>query len=129
MGRGAVVGALLIMLAGCSLDRETSPGPPTGVLRGDVLAGPTCPVESTNAVNCEPAPVGGTVQVWQGDANVGEVSIRVDGTFRMDIPSGEYDLKVVTSDATGPLVCEDSPVTIVAGAASEVHLRCDTGIR
>ena len=74
-------------------------------------------------------PVGGTVEVWKGDVNVGEVSIRVDGTFRMDIPGGEYTLKVITSDSTGLLVCEDAPVTIVAGATTEVHLSCDTGIR
>ncbi len=119
----------VLLLSGCSVVRETGPGGPTGVVKGDVLAGPTCPVVSEGSTGCDPVPVEGLVEFWQDGENKGEVSIRIDGTFSVDIPVGEYVVKVAPSSTSGFPVCRDTTVTVTAEGTYELHLDCDTGIR
>jgi hypothetical protein len=124
-----VFGVLLLVLSGCSLVRHTSSGGPTGVVTGDVLAGPTCPVETSDGTGCDPVPVVGEVQFWQDGENTGEVSIRNDGSFSVNVPVGDYVVKVVPSSTNGFPVCKDSSVSVAAEGTHELHLQCDTGIR
>jgi uncharacterized protein YceK len=121
--------AVVVLLSGCSVVRQTGSGGPTGVVKGDVLAGPTCPVVSEGSVGCDPLPVEGKVQFWQGSENKGEVSIRIDGTFSVNVPVGKYVVKVATASTNGFPVCKESTVTVTSAGLHELHLDCDTGIR
>ncbi len=109
--------------------KHSAGGGPTGVVKGDVLAAPTCPVQTTDTAACAPVPVEGRVEFWQGTTSTGEVSIRVDGTFSVNVPVGAYTVKVSTSSTTGFPVCADTDVTVAAGTTQELHIECDTGIR
>lgn len=119
----------LLLLCGCSVVRQTGSGGPTGVVKGDVLAGPTCPVVSEGSVGCDPVPVEGKVEFWQGAENKGEVTIRIDGTFSVNVPVGKYTVKVVPTSTNGFPVCTDTTVTVTSAGLHELHLDCDTGIR
>ena len=130
MRHRAVAAAIVaLLLAGCSLVRQTGPSGPTGVVKGDVLAGPTCPVVSSGSTGCDPTPVQGRVEFWQGERNTGEVTIRVDGSFSVNVPVGEYTVKVAPSSTNGFPVCNDTTVMVTSAGLHELHLECDTGIR
>jgi uncharacterized protein YceK len=129
MSARAVVVAVVVLLSGCSVVRQTGSGGPTGVVKGDVLAGPTCPVVSEGSKGCDPVPVEGLVEFWQGGKNKGEVSIRIDGTFSVNVPVGDYTVKVAPRSTNGFPVCKDTTVTVTAEGMHELHLDCDTGIR
>lgn len=129
--RRSLVPVILVVLftaGGCGLRSESTPAGPTGTVTGDVLAGPTCPVETSDGTGCEPVAVEGRVEFWQGDQRKGEVTIRVDGTFSADMPPGDYTAKVVPATTPFP-TCTDAPVTVAASATTVLHLQCDTGIR
>lgn len=124
----AVLPVLALAIGGCAAERSVGPGAPTGRVTGDVLAGPTCPVETSDGTGCEPVAVQGVVEFWQGDERKGEVSIQLDGSFSADVPAGDYTARVVPSTSPFP-TCADAPVTVTASATTELHLQCDTGIR
>ncbi|MFM2078610.1 MAG: hypothetical protein RJA49_2500 [Actinomycetota bacterium] len=127
--RAAGILILFASVSGCSVVKHTASGGPTGVVQGDVLAGPTCPVQTTDAAACAPAPVAGSVEFWQGDTSTGEVSIREDGSFSVNVPVGTYTVKVVVTATNGFPVCKDSTLTVNADTTQQLHIECDTGIR
>jgi hypothetical protein len=132
MTRRWCTAGILILLAsasGCSVVKHTAGGGPTGVVSGDVLAGPTCPVQTTDTAGCAPAPVVGSVEFWQGDTSTGEVSIREDGSFSVNVPVGTYSVKVVANATNGFPVCKESTITVQADTTQQLHIECDTGIR
>jgi uncharacterized protein YceK len=125
----AVAFAVVLMASGCAVVRQTGSSGPTGVVKGDVLAGPTCPVVSDGSTGCEPVPVEGKVEFWQNGESKGEVTIRIDGTFSVNVPVGDYTVKVAPVGTNGFPVCKDTTVTVAAEGTHELHLDCDTGIR
>ena len=103
--RAVAATIVALLLSGCAVVRQTGSGGPTGVVKGDVLAGPTCPVVSEGSTGCDPVPVEGMVEFWQNGESKGEVSIRIDGTFSVNVPVGEYTVKVVPASTNGFPVC------------------------
>lgn len=128
VGAVALAVSFAVVLAGC-LTRTAGPAEPTGTVRGTVLAGPTCPVETEGGTGCDPMPVQGDVQFWDGRSKVGDVTLARDGTFTADVPLGTYTVRVVPAGDSGFPVCRDSQVTVVATGTPPLSLECDTGIR
>lgn len=120
--------ALAVAVSGC-LVRTDGEGGPVGAVTGIVLAGPTCPVETSDGTGCDPVPVQGTVEFWDGDERIGEVTIAQDGTFTADVPVGSYTLRVVPAGDSGFPMCQDVPMTVVEDGNPPLSLECDTGIR
>ncbi|MGI8459873.1 MAG: hypothetical protein ACR2LI_17390 [Propionibacteriaceae bacterium] len=126
---GLVCGPVLILLllAGCS---DAPAG--TGRLEGQVLKGPSCPVEPvTPDPACADQPVSGAVIVIQGER--GNPPQRViadqDGRFGVDLVAGGYVLnpQQVPGIRSAP---DPVRVKIADGATTQSPvIRYDTGIR
>jgi len=122
-------GITAIALAICGSCGSNSPtNGPKGRVSGQVLAGPTCPVEQPGDTNCEPVPVQGTVQFTQDGDVSDSVKIEPSGNFSIEIPAGLYTVVIDTGDNIFP-TCSPVDVEVVANVDSEVDVFCDTGIR
>ena len=117
---------LVSVLAACGGVRVHAGTTPVGVLRGHVTAGPTCPVERIDHP-CPPRRVVATVRARIGARVIASTQSTVDGSYRLELPSGSYTL----SAATGALLprCLSNNVDVVAGTTTELDITCDTGIR
>ncbi len=113
-------------MASCGGDGATNR--PIGRVSGQVLAGPTCPVEQPGDTNCGPMPVRGTVNFAQDSEVVGSVTIDPVGDYSIEIPAGIYSLTIDTGDNIFP-ACSSVDVEVLADVNLEVDVFCDTGIR
>ena len=131
--RGLVLVALLAAVVGCSeigIPIET-PVPPSGI-RGTVLLGPTCAVESSPGAN-DPVPCltpySANLAILDSEGvRVAAITSGTDGTFRLDLPPGEYVVTPATGVDTYPIA---QPVSVVvsSGQYASVEINYDTGIR
>lgn len=97
-------------------------------VRGQVLAGPTCPVERPGDTNCEPAPVQGTIKFTHDGDVVDSVKIDPIGDYSIEIRAGSYTLTIDIGDNIFPS-CLPVDVEVLANVEMEVDVFCDTGIR
>ena len=109
--------AIVTMPAGCGGDGDGDPSNATGVVRGKVLAGPTCPVDQPGQ-DCAPTPVAGRVDLHRDGVIVAFASIANDGTFSLEALPGSGTLMVDTGDVPFP-VCPGTDVTVKAGDSIE----------
>lgn len=131
--RWIALGALLVTVAACSeigIPIET-PVAPSGI-RGTVVLGPTCPVESTPGAN-DPVPCltpysANLVIIDSEGARVESVTSAADGSFQVDVPPGDYVVTPATGADTYP-VAQPVSVTVAAGQYASVEINYDTGIR
>jgi hypothetical protein len=133
--RLSLVLALLagVLLVGCGeigINLDTPP-PPSGI-KGTVLLGPTCPVVASPAVGTpDPCltPYAATLVVLDNEGvKVATVTSGADGTFKIDLPAGDY---VVTPDSgsdTYP-IAQPQSVTVATGIYTDIQVNYDTGIR
>jgi hypothetical protein len=102
-----------------------------GTISGDVVAGPTCPVESIDNP-CPPKPVPDRDVSIQTPSGVEVAHTVTDGNghFTVRLAAGAYVVRVATGP--GKLGLEQTTpgdVTVVAGQTSHVQIELDTGIR
>ncbi len=107
----------------------------TGVLsyksgiRGMVTIGPTCPVmREPPDPQCADKPYQASLRIKnQAGKVVIEVKTNKDGTFKFDLPPGQYTIE----NAAGGVMPSLSPVTVTVGqnGYQEVNLQFDSGIR
>ena len=126
--------AFSLVLAACTPSASPSFAPAgtsslsTGV-RGIVLAGPTCPVERPNESACVRPVSGATILAL--DSAGGEAGRTVSdstGSYFLRLPPGSYE--IVPQAVPGLMgVTAAAKVTVTAGAALQLDLRYDTGIR
>ena len=118
--RGLIVGLALIGAFACG---DGSPGR----VVGEVLAGPTCPVEREGEP-CDPKPlVGAAVIVTDEDgSDVAETTTGPLGRFEITIRPGTWQ---VTARSDEAMSCEGIEVIVTAGGETEITIPCDTGIR
>jgi hypothetical protein len=129
----ALVAALVAVVGGCSeigIPVET-PAQPSGV-RGTVLLGPTCPVESTPGAN-DPVPCltpysANLVIIDSEGIRVDSVTSGSDGTFQVDLEPGDYVVTPATGADTYP-IAQPVSVTVSPGQYASVEINYDTGIR
>ena len=108
----------------------TPPPTPAGIVRGQVLLGPICPVERIPPdPACAPKPYQTKIDIFYGASKIAYKSIATDssGSFTLSLISGSYVLRA----AGGPVYprCTDLSIQVIAGRTEKVIVNCDTGIR
>ena len=113
----------------CGSEPATPRAEDQGV-RGVVLLGPQCPVE-TDSSPCPDVPLPGVrIRVLQ-DGEPLDVTTTSDesGRFELRLPPGQYTLEaVVPADGPG-MFAKPVDVTVPAGTFADVVVPVDTGIR
>jgi len=127
MRAATVLSALVILLAACGT--ETPVSKVDSGVRGVVVSGPQCPVETLEDP-CPDLPVSGiVVSVSRLDGSV-ETETRTDaeGRFNVAVGPGEYVVQPVVASGG---VAFSKPVQVIVpdGEFVEVTLLVDTGIR
>ena len=126
--------APVLLVLACSAPSAVGPAPtpalPSGI-SGTVVLGPTCPLESEpgahDPVPCL-TPYAAQLVILDGDnLLVARVNSAADGSFRLDLPPGEY---VITPQNGDPLpIAQPINVTVTAGEYADVQVNYDSGIR
>lgn len=119
---------MLIGLAGCTPSSD-QPGSvasdgPSGI-RGIVLVGPECR-RPTEASPCLAAYQARLVILDPDGAVVDEVMSGADGTFRIELPPGDYVIQPEPGGDPFPRA-EARTITVVAGEMSEVEIDYERG--
>jgi hypothetical protein len=100
--------------------------------RGDVTAGPVCPVESVPPEpQCAPRGFKTTIRVRTTKSThklVKKVQSHDDGSFKARLRPGSYVLEPASGSGGRPS-CQSQQVRVKAHRFVRVHLDCDTGIR
>jgi hypothetical protein len=125
---------LSLLLVACTVPfgelPNATPLPPSGIV-GTVILGPTCPVESEpGAYDPVPCLTPYAAQLVVLDANnsvAARVSSTDDGSFRVDLPPGDY---VITPLGGDPFpIAQPLNVRVTVGEYVAVQVNYDTGIR
>jgi len=127
MRRTAALSVLFLFLVACA-GRASSPSGDSGV-RGTVLLGPTCPVETMESP-CPDRPLADVqVQVLQGGDVVATVRSDGDGRFTVALEPGDYVLQAVVEQGGPGMSAKPVDVTVTSGTFVEVNVPVDSGIR
>jgi hypothetical protein len=127
MRRTAALSVLFLFLVACA-GRASSPSGDSGV-RGTVLLGPTCPVETMESP-CPDRPLADVqIQVLQGSDVVATVRSDGDGRFTVALEPGDYVLQAVVEQGGPGMSAKPVDVTVTSGAFVEVNVPVDSGIR
>lgn len=127
MKRIAVFLFLAALLASCG--EQGSGGDAGSGIRGAVLSGPQCPVETLESP-CPDLPVADiVVRVTASDGSVAAEPVTdAQGRFEVTVDAGEYVVQPVV-EGGGVTSAKPQTVTVVGGEFVEVTLIVDTGIR
>jgi hypothetical protein len=129
-----------------SIAHESSPTSPTpgapdattvatsgslGTIAGDVMAGPTCPVESLeNPCPPKPVPDRKVSVMTPGGALAATTTTDANGRFTVAVAPGSYVVRVEAGPGMlGLRQTTPGDVTVRAGQIIIVHIELDTGIR
>ena len=126
MGNARLI-LLTVVLAACS-SQGTGRSTGTGTVSGDVLAGPSCPVERPGDPACLPVAVQGMVDFIQNDETVASQAIDATGHYALGLAPGSYTVRVNVGETPFPN-CPSLEVVVEQGAESTINIDCDTGIR
>jgi hypothetical protein len=102
-----------------------------GTIAGNVVAGPTCPVENVTQP-CPPEPVQHrlvTVMTPSG-AEAARTTTDSSGNFSVQVTPGNYIVQVqIVRNEVGLRQTTPGDVTVHAGETTMIHIELDTGIR
>ena len=131
MKRLILIAALppILLLSACAdAEQGSGGGSEPATIRGTVLLGPTCPVETAESA-CPPEPLADVrVQVLGTDGDVLATAVSgADGTFDLSVAPGSYLLQAVGEDAGRS--AKPVRVTVGEGQELEVEVPVDSGIR
>ena len=133
MVRKIAVAVGVLAIAGLIGVAAAQPQRASGVVRGIVVTGPTCPGPAQlGGTDCAARPVQTTVGVFtasagSGDTPVATVATDRDGRFQITLAPGVY--RLVPAAAGGIVTAKPHDVTVIAGSTAEVRLFVDTGMR
>lgn len=127
---GLLAGSVVLGCSEIGINLDT-PAPPSGI-KGTVLLGPTCPVESSPGAN-DPVPCltpyAATLVVLDNEGvKVATVTSGADGKFQVNLPPGDYVVTPETGTDSYP-IAQPLSVTVSAGIYTEIEVNYDTGIR
>jgi hypothetical protein len=96
-------------------------------IRGQVLAGPQCPVE-TQGSPCPPVPYEGTVVATDVESGA-DHTVDTDAQGRLELPlePGTYAGSILSQST--PPSAQPQTVTVESGSFREIVVSVDTGIR
>ena len=127
MRAAATLSALVILLTACG--SQTPESKVHSGVRGEVVSGPQCPVETIEDP-CPDLPVNGiVVSVSTADGSVtAETRTDSEGRFEVGVTPGEYAVQPVVKSGG---VAFSKPVQVIVSDERfvEVTLQVDTGIR
>jgi hypothetical protein len=118
---------LALCLAACGKDAGAGDG--SSGVEGTVSIGPTCPVEHAESP-CPDAPYAAAITVSTGGDVVATGESGEDGTFRISVPPGTYEVSAEPLD--GNAIAHAEPienVVVEAGSFTHLLLSFDSGIR
>lgn len=110
---------------------STPSAPAHGTLDGEVVASPTCPVESASNP-CAPKPVTSRAVAIVGSngQNVAKTTTDGQGHFSLELAPGTYTVKVaIIPGMVGMRQVTPAKVTIISGQTTKITIVLDTGIR
>jgi hypothetical protein len=118
---------LLLFLVACAGRGPSSSG--ESGIRGTVLLGPTCPVETVESP-CPDRPLGDVeIQVLQGSDVVATVRSDGGGRFAVALDPGRYEVQAVVEEGGPGISAKPVDVTVTSGEFADVNVPVDTGIR
>lgn len=120
---------VLLALPGCVLPGDAAG---TSGIHGQVLIGPTCPVERNPPdPNCEDQPYKGALAVVTADDDkvVKEFESEENGTFRVPVPPGDYRIRQADSSKMYPTCSTNETIAVSPGHYTWTFVHCDSGIR
>jgi hypothetical protein len=116
---------LWLLLASCSL----TPVPTDSGIVGQVIIGPTCPVEMPG-LDCADKPYQATLTVLTPSGNkVNRFTTEADGTFRVNLAPGDYILHPESPGDMGLPYGTEQAFTVVPGQFAQLLVMYDSGIR
>jgi hypothetical protein len=123
-----VVLAAFLGSCGTRSDGGSDGGSNAQGVRGVVVAGPQCPVESAESP-CPPEPLTDfVVQILRGGDVVAQVATDADGRFSADVDAGTYSIRPAPGQQ-GFVSAKPVRAVVRSGSFSDVTLYVDTGIR
>ena len=120
---------VLVLLTACARGSSAGSDDRLGTIHGEVLLGPTCPVESIQSP-CPGRPLAGVpVRVVDADGEVRASAVSDDrGAFTIDVTPGSYLLTAsIEQDAARSV--EPVRVEVRAGEVVRSDVMVDSGIR
>jgi len=119
---------LFLSLSACGSSDPGSVSSPSGV-RGQVLLGPTCPVEQEGSP-CPDRPLSDVeVRVLSDGETIAETTSGEGGRFEVVLPPGVYTLEAVVGSDDPGMSAKPVNVTVTSGAFVDVVVPIDSGIR
>jgi hypothetical protein len=116
----------LFALQACALP-SAPPQAGRGYLEGNVIIGPLCPVEPCRQPPNPDVYTSREVVVSKGLSVIGRTHLNADGTYRLELPAGEYMAAVQPAGMPG--ANQAKTVTITTGTTTRLDFDIDTGIR
>jgi len=118
---------LILFLVACAGRGPSSSG--DSGIRGTVLLGPTCPVETVESP-CPDRPLADVeVQVLQGGDVVATVRSDGDGRFTVALDPGHYEMQAMVKEGGSGMSAKPVDVTVTSGEFADVNVPVDSGIR
>ncbi|HET7869786.1 MAG TPA: hypothetical protein VFM85_05655 [Actinomycetota bacterium] len=118
---------LVLFLVACAGRGPSSSGD-TGI-RGTVLLGPTCPVETVENP-CPDRPLADVeIQVLQGGDVVSTVRSDGDGRFAVALDPGQYLVQAVVEPGGPGMSAKPVDASVRSGEFTDVNVPVDSGIR
>jgi hypothetical protein len=127
MRRMRVTSILLLFLVGCA-GRGPSSSDDSGI-RGTVLLGPTCPVETLESP-CPDRPLADVeIRVLRGSDVVATVRSDGEGRFAVALDPGRYEVQAVVEEGGPGMSAKPVDVVVTSGVFNDVNVPVDSGIR
>ena len=118
--------SVLFVLTACS---PAVIAPPETGIEGQVFVGPMCPV-MVEGQDCPDQPYQATLTVLTPDGReVTQFQTEDDGSFRFDLPPGEYILHPEPPPDSPLPYASEQPFSVIAGQYTHLIINYDSGIR
>jgi len=127
MRRMRAISILLLLLVACAGRGPSSSG--DSGIRGTVLLGPTCPVETLESP-CPDRPLADVeIRVLRGSDVVATVRSDGEGRFAVALDPGRYEVQAVVEEGGPGMSAKPVDVVVTNGVFNDVNVPVDSGIR
>jgi hypothetical protein len=127
MRRMRAISILLLFLVACAGRGPSSSG--DSGIRGTVLLGPTCPVETLESP-CPDRPLADVeIRVLRGSDVVATVRSDGEGRFAVALDPGRYEVQAVVEEGGPGMSAKPVDVVVTNGVFNDVNVPVDSGIR
>ena len=121
------ISILLLLLVACAGRGPSSSG--DSGIRGIVLLGPTCPVETLESP-CPDRPLADVeIRVLRGSDVVATVRSDGEGRFAVALDPGRYEVQAVVEEGGPGMSAKPVDVVVTNGVFNDVNVPVDSGIR